>query len=1378
MGPPATPAEEAALDAFRELLPEDGITTAWVNLTFIDNNGRSGEIDVLLLNRAGLHVVELKGWHGRIHGNTQRWFHNIRNVENPWLATDRKAKRLAELLKDVAPNEQARRVVPFLQSKVVLHGHGSSVELDERATLGVLAMDKFDIKAKPALTKVSTFLDELPTNPNHVVDYQRAKAIRALCGKAGFKAAPKTRMVGDYKVADSTPIAEGPDWQDVLVDNPHISGVKLRLRLRDLPPKASATDRQRIEDLAQREYQLTYGIRHDGIDVPTEFKKTDDGPALVFEYDDSEQPLDAYIASQPDLSFEQRFAMVVRLGETIRFAHQRHLIHRALGPQRIWVRQPSSKDGKNAGPRLSIRDWYSGQKDRSSSSETRWTTISAGVTDILGVAAHEDWIYLAPEARTPSENLPGVPLDIYGLGAVAHLILTGRPPAETLAELEQKLTQEKALDPRSVAAGIPDEIAEVVALITSASETERPSTMAEVLDFLHAAWDDVRQVDEAQAPNDVEDPLDAQSGDAIAERFLVLSRRGEGSSGIAFAVNDMDSADSEREVILKVSRNPSADKRLKAEAEVLRALDHKRIVRLIDGPIEVAERRAVLLSDAGKETLAVRLAKEGRSTLGQLQQFGGDLLDAMAYLETKGFFHRDVKPANLGIIPDPGTRKPSLVLFDFSLADESVDNIASGTPGYLDPYLGRGSRKRYDRAAELYAVSATLFEMATGGLPWWGSGGQPLNATDAPIIEPTAFEPAVAAQFAQLFRKALHPDAKARYSSADDLAAAWHEVFATLDAGDETAEANDELADTAELETPLERSGLSARARSAAARLDVATVGELLGVHPTKINSIRGLGESYRKEIQARIKQWRSRLSVPTEVDDAVTARRGVERVLAGLIETLTSSDRAVVDALLGLTADAAEVQPSWPAPAEVAQPLGQTREQVVRVVDGAIAKWAKQKELESVHEDAVNILARQGRVMTVPALALALAAQRGSLLDGVERTRQSAALLRLVFEYDARSPEPAFELRRSAKRAALIALHESVDPDETGREFPPADILIDAAAELGRVADKLVEGDRVVPYAVAAQALNIEIVDTAAGPVMTDDRRMVRLAADASDTAELSGFDELYPATLPVEKAVELALSGKPGRQISETAVRRSVHTRFPSIDLPLNSHDLDPLVEAALPGMVRRDGIYEPASTRPTTVTGTTTMLGSMVVASPGSEVVGRLYDSLSRHSALTLCVPPSRYLRQTRDLADTFGVDVLDVSQLVVEATKELAAQHGIDWGFVVGADATTREGVDWANLTRLVQSAVEPRWTASIATDRPVLLTHAGPLQRYGLGHLVAKLLDVGTERPAARWLLVAMHANQAVPTLDAKPVPLGPSGWLTLPSDLPKEVRSL
>ena len=98
------------------------------------------------------------------------------------------------------------------------------------------------------------------------------------------------------------------------------------------------------------------------------------------------------------------------------------------------------------------------------------------------------------------------------------------------------------------------------------------------------------------------------------------------------------------------------------------------------------------------------------------------------------------------------------------------------------------------------------------------------------------------------------------------------------------------LADAATLDTPLERAGLSARALSAVSRLDVATVGQLLGVPPDRINSIRGLGETYRKEIQARIRGWRSRLSGAGEA--GADQPMGTERLvslLLGQLEECTS---------------------------------------------------------------------------------------------------------------------------------------------------------------------------------------------------------------------------------------------------------------------------------------------------------------------------------------------------------------------------------------------------------------------------------------------------------------------------------------------------------
>ena len=1365
MGEPATPAEAAALKKFRELLPDDGITTAWVNLTFINDQGRTAEVDVLLLTTQGMYLVELKGWHGTIRGNAQRWDRGDRNVENPRLVTDRKAKWLKSLLQDRAPNQAARGQVPRIHPLVVMHGEGSTVQIEPPGDIGVLTLDGYNVSSSPRLLKLSNFLAQPPQDLRQPIDYQRAKQVRALCDAAGFIPTPKVRIVGDFVVADDQPIAQGRDWQDVLVNLPALPDIKRRLRMYDVAPSASPADRQHIEQLAQREFQLTQGLRHGGIAVPIDFKRTDDGPALVFEHDARELPLDAYIAGEgAELDLDQRLSLVFRLGEILRFAHNVHLRHRALAPRRVWATPV-----KNSLPNLTIRDWYFAQRDSSTRNVSRLTAVSAGVDDLMGVADQDDWIWLAPEARHSIEGLPPIPLDVYGFGVLAYLILTGKRPAETFVELEQRLSEAGALDPRAASPGMPDSVAEVIAMATCAVESERLSTIEEVIELLRVASDDLRRGDQAEEPTPVEDPVDAQRDDIVADRFIVTGRRGEGSSGVALAVNDTDSEEPNRELVLKVARTESAGRRLALEADVLRALEHRRVVRLVAGPLDVGHRRALLLTDAGKETLAARLSKEGRATVGQLEQYGSQLLEAMIYLESQGVFHRDIKPANLGITPDPSTRKPSLVLFDFSLASESVDNIASGTPSYLDPYLGRGRRQKYDRAAELWAVSTTLFEMATGQLPWWGEGaGRPSDPSDPPIIEPTSFEQAVATQLTALFQRALAPDAATRFSSADELAVAWQGVFAALDTEEDGAGGSDALADAATLDTPLERAGLSARALSAASRLDVATVGQLLGVHPTLINSIRGLGETYRKEIQARIRRWRSRLSGVLEVD--ADKPMGTERLVSLLLDQINGAEKTVVERLFGLSGDAAAGE--WPSTGDTAQSLGMTRERVAHAVDQAVTAWGKKvgAAIDGVRTETATLLARNGRVMAVTSLAQALVSERGSLLDGEERLRQGAALLRSVYELDARMPEPAFELRRGiGQRADVIALREKADPDESGQEFPPAEVLTETAIELGRRADELVASG-VVPFATANSAL-YDIANEAGASTLValTGRRLLTLAASVSTNAAVSGFDELYPVDLDPREAVERALRGKPGRRISESNVRRSVAARFPQVELPLASHRLDVLVTEVLPGMVNHNGVYELASeARSTTYSATgLTVFAPVAVA----EVSARLEESIARHGAVTLTTPPKRYVKAARELTKLYGVEVLDVAALVVSATRALAKQHGISWDFVVGHDAGQKGSGDWSTLADLVQRALTPDWEGRLASDKPLLILNAGPLVRYGMAGFLSSLLDVGTPRPAARWLLVAKQGNQAVPLLEGKPVPLGPSRWVELPADL-------
>jgi serine/threonine protein kinase len=1370
MGEPVSPAEAAALERFREIVPHDGINTGWANLTFIDESGRTAEIDVLLLTRFGFYVVELKGWHGTIRGTTQTWRQNKRKQENPYLVTDRKAKKLRSVLRRYAKNPAQAEAIPFHEAVVVLHGEGSQVDLQGLARAHVYSLDGYQVEARPALPQVS---DIFTSGRRPVVDRTSYKQIRTICEAADFRPRPKQRMVGDFVVSDSDPIAEGPDWQDVRVNHPAVPDVPRRLRLYDVPPRVAESERKRIEQLARREYQLTLGVVHERIAAPSSVYLTDDGPALEFGHDDSAQPLDSYLRDEgADLSFDDRMALVTQLGETLSYAHRRHLIHRALAPARVWATPV-----RRGLPNLVVRDWYFAHKERSTDATTRWTSVNAGAAD-LGSAGLDGQVYLAPEARQDAKDVAAIPLDVYGLGALAYLILTGKAPATSPTDLENQHQAAGCLDPRTAAPGMPDAVADVVAWATRTVESERPPTIDDTLQMLRDAWDDVRRPDGDDAePTPVADPVDAQKGDIVADRFVVVGRRGEGSSGVALGVRDHDADDATPERVLKVARSDIAVRSLQAEAEILRSLGHRRIVRLVEGPLEIDGRAALLLSDAGSTTLAHLISTEGRCSLGMLESLGGDLLDAAAYLDSQGRFHRDVKPANIGVSKDPHSKRRSLVLFDFSLSNEPLEKTESGTPGYADPYLGKGKRRRYDRAAELWSVSATLYEMATGEQVSWTDGlHRPVTKGDKPAVDPRYFEASVATQFTALFRRALHPETGKRFGSVEELAQAWNEIFATLEVGKEGAAANDDLAAQAVLDTPLERSGLSARAISGAERLSadadkpIRTVGDLLGIHAVVVNTIHGLGQQYRKELHQRLRQWRGRLSTDRQPDS--TDARGVEVLVRDLLTDLPSRERTVVDHVLGF-AEPGRPALWWPSTSDITEALAIDRSLATSAVETAVKAWGESssRALDAVREEVIALLSRSGRVMTVPELVAALLGTRGSLLTGDARLRQASALLRAVYELDLRMPDKALDLRRRrSNRADLIALTDSTDIDGTGDEFPPADLLTELAGDLGLRADDLV-AQGVVPFESARQALR-DVVDDSPSEMyglVIDDARLLHLAAAASEKAALSGFDELYPQDLPAQIAVEYAVRGKPGRRISAAHLRRSAEARFGTVQLPSSSRGLDELVANVLSGVVNNDGVYEIATATRSRSHGASS--GTLMSVTPVSEVTVQLKESLRGRSGLTLCVPPRRYVRAADTLEKAFDVERLDVADLVVTATREVAASHGIDWQFVVGVDAGQRPSADWTNLTSLVQSAVRPRWAERLDAESPLLVVNSGPLVRYGMSDLLATLLDVGTARPAARWLLVAMHGDHAVPMLEGEPVPLGPSRWITLPSDL-------
>jgi hypothetical protein len=226
---------------------------------------------------------------------------------------------------------------------------------------------------------------------------------------------------------------------------------------------------------------------------------------------------------------------------------------------------------------------------------------------------------------------------VFGLGALSYLILTGQPPADSRAALAQRLAAERALTP--AAEGLTAVMDRLIRGATAVQPADRTESVRDLL----AELDDVEDELTAPEPAEEPDPLTAGKGTVVGS-WIVERVLGKGSTARALLV-----ARAGEWQVLKVALSASAAQRLTWEAATLRKLTDSRIVRLIDGPFEVAGRTVIALDGAGERTLADEIREQGPLSIGELEKLGEDLLHAVLYLEEEKVWHRDIKPDNLAL---------------------------------------------------------------------------------------------------------------------------------------------------------------------------------------------------------------------------------------------------------------------------------------------------------------------------------------------------------------------------------------------------------------------------------------------------------------------------------------------------------------------------------------------------------------------------------------------------------------------------------------------------------------------------------------------------------------------------------------------------------
>ncbi|HUI51865.1 MAG TPA: protein kinase [Terriglobales bacterium] len=304
----------------------------------------------------------------------------------------------------------------------------------------------------------------------------------------------------------------------------------------------------------------------------------------------------------------------------------------------------------------------------------------------------------------------------------------------------------------------------------------------------------------ALAPEPTSTPAPAGSkpqANGVASHYQILERLGGGGMGVVYRARDTRL---NRNVALKflpaeLAKDEAALERFRREAQAASALNHPNICTIYDVgelPLEPGDgneaQRFIAMEFLDGQTLERRISGKPLP-LHETLELAIEIADALSAAHAQGIIHRDIKAANVFVtkrgsakvldfglakstaLSAPAASEPAASSFPASSATGAITVLgkAMGTPTYMSPEQVRG--EQLDARSDLFSFGITLYQMATGVLPFRGETTDQISSAILHRVPdpPSHLNPAIPPRLEEIILKALEKNPKFRYQFAAEI---------------------------------------------------------------------------------------------------------------------------------------------------------------------------------------------------------------------------------------------------------------------------------------------------------------------------------------------------------------------------------------------------------------------------------------------------------------------------------------------------------------------------------------------------------------------------------------------------------------------------------